>query len=370
MARAELLQKQGSNVPEKNYSDFRLEYKEKVPDQALINEIVSYLGEYRFRVPKFNYQLEFSGGRIKDPQKKELMLDTAERALSEKISNHKNYSRELAEKRGIESLEHQLNKAEKGDTIFWASPPGPEEEGYGDYGFVFVGRFSGKELQMTAVRIDSPKIEQFNEAMRLFTKEKTNYKTAEEFIANPKTIKEQFEEGYADALLNKAFLFKPNKEEQEKFNQIMLKMSPLIRDFVQSAKDPFKSKAEKIKELYSLENYALKLKADYSQPSILKENVVVDFRQIPRLADIRGKYGYEPPKVAGSCPSANKSSNLFSKGSFINSLLNNSLSGEQEWFHCPNPKCGYVATGPIGNTCPGCGLTKEQYAQETGISCD
>lgn len=36
----------------------------------------------------------------------------------------------------------------------------------------------------------------------------------------------------------------------------------------------------------------------------------------------------------------------------------------QEWFTCP--KCGYAADGPIGNKCPGCNLTKEDYAEESG----
>lgn len=41
---------------------------------------------------------------------------------------------------------------------------------------------------------------------------------------------------------------------------------------------------------------------------------------------------------------------------------------EQEWFSCP--KCSFRADGPVGNSCPGCGLTKEAFAAETGIICD
>ena len=48
---------------------------------------------------------------------------------------------------------------------------------------------------------------------------------------------------------------------------------------------------------------------------------------------------------------------------------NNMLDLNQEWFTCP--KCSYKADGPIGNTCPGCNLTKEDYASEEGvIVCD
>jgi hypothetical protein len=40
----------------------------------------------------------------------------------------------------------------------------------------------------------------------------------------------------------------------------------------------------------------------------------------------------------------------------------------QEWFNCP--KCSYKADGPVGNRCPGCGLTKEQFAEQGGKACD
>jgi hypothetical protein len=37
---------------------------------------------------------------------------------------------------------------------------------------------------------------------------------------------------------------------------------------------------------------------------------------------------------------------------------------QNEWFVCP--KCKFKADGPIGNKCPGCNLTKEDYAEESG----
>lgn len=42
---------------------------------------------------------------------------------------------------------------------------------------------------------------------------------------------------------------------------------------------------------------------------------------------------------------------------------------DQEWFKCP--KCDYQADGPVGNQCPGCKITMEEYAQEEGaVMCD
>lgn len=371
MARAELLGKRPAPL-EKNTSDFRLEYGEKVPDQALINDVISYLGEYRFSLPKFSYGLKFSNGRLKDPCKGDSMRDIAQKALERRMIDKKSISREKAEAQGIVNLDSQLEFAKDNDTIVWASPPGPKEEGYGNYGFIFVGNIRSdslteKKINMTAVRIENPKIEQFNQAMYLFTGEKTNYKTAEEFIANPKVIGGNLNEDYTDALLGMSFSFKPNAKEQEKFDHIIQRMFPLISEFVHSAKNPWKSKQEKLKELYSLENYALELKREYGQSLTGRGNIIVDFKSALKLPDIVGEYGHEPPKVAGSCPSSSSSS-LTSSNILSNKSLLNDLLGDQEWFHCP--KCGYQADGPIGDTCPGCKLTKEEYAQETGVSCD
>lgn len=374
MPRAEVLERKSTDFIQENKSDFRLEYGSGASEKALFDDVVYYLGEYRFKLHKSPYELKYSGGKLKDRHGEGTMQDVTRKTLRDKISTGNNYSRELGENEGVISLDQQLSLAKEGDTIVWASPPGPKAEGYGDYGFVFVGHVeadnvSGKTIKMTAARVENPTIEQFNKAINILTGEKTDYKKAEEFLANPRVISEHLEEGYIDSILRLSFSFKPDEKEREKFNSIIQRMFPLISEFIQSAKDPWKTKAEKIKELYSLENYFLELKKDYEQPLFRKENIIVDFKAAPRLVGIVGKYGFEPPKVAGSCPANNNnknsltSSNLLSKGSFLNNLL-----GDQEWFHCP--KCDYQADGPIGNTCPGCSLTKEDYARESGVSCD
>ncbi len=43
-------------------------------------------------------------------------------------------------------------------------------------------------------------------------------------------------------------------------------------------------------------------------------------------------------------------------------------ASQKEWFNCP--KCGYEASGPIGDICPGCKLTKEKYVEEGGSTCE
>ncbi|HVA96810.1 MAG TPA: hypothetical protein VND99_04095 [Candidatus Acidoferrales bacterium] len=41
--------------------------------------------------------------------------------------------------------------------------------------------------------------------------------------------------------------------------------------------------------------------------------------------------------------------------------------GETDWFTCP--KCHYKADGPIGDTCPKCKITKQEYAESGGKAC-
>lgn len=372
MPRAEVLERRNVGIAQENKSDFRLEYKESVPEQVLIDDVISYLGEYRFNLPKFSYTLKYSDGKIRDPHRGDPMRDLTQRSIDKKLFEGNGSSRERAEKQGIMSLDRQLMSAKEGDSVVWASPPGPKEEGYGNYGFIFIGNvkvnnLSEKIVQMTAIRLEDPKIEQFNKAMYLLAGEKIDHKNAEEFLADSKVVSGHLQEDYVDALLGRVFSFKPSRKEQEKFEMIMRQMSPLISDFIRSVKDPWKTKEEKIKELYSLENYALKLKRDYDHPENRGENFIANFKAAPRLPDMVGEYGKEPPKAAGSCPSSSKnsltSSNLLSRSSFLNSLFES-----QEWFHCP--KCDYQADGPIGDTCPECGLTKQEYAEETGVSCD
>ncbi|MCL6096216.1 MAG: hypothetical protein M1444_00830 [Patescibacteria group bacterium] len=72
----------------------------------------------------------------------------------------------------------------------------------------------------------------------------------------------------------------------------------------------------------------------------------------------------EVRKIPGCAGGGGSTSSI---SSIINRSVNLGLS-DKEWFTCP--KCSYKADGPIGNTCPGCGLTKEDYAQESGDICE
>ncbi len=345
---------------------FRIEhYKESVSDQALIDDIVSYLGEYRFSLPKYSYSFIFKDGKLIDPLRNKSLIEMSQNAVDLKIKEGKSSIREEAETKAFQKLNRELISAKEGQTILWASPAGSKEDGYGDYGFIYFGKVkeenSVKTIKMTAIRVEDPTIEQFNKAISLISFQKTNYKTPEEFLQNPQVLEENISEEYVDSILKMVFSFKLEKEEMKKFEKIIKEMFPLIVDSVKTIKDPWIPKSEKIRVLYTLENYALELQ---------KEIIVYEDKFYPatQLKDLVPYYSYTPPKVAGSCGSTSKnsitSSNVFNKLSSLNSLF----SEDEEWFLCP--KCNYKADGPIGDTCPGCGLTKEAYAEETGISCE
>lgn len=370
----EALERKTAIAPKRNESDFQLEYGKNVPDQALFDDIVSYLGEYRFSLPEYSYGYTFSQGKLRDPHRNDSMEDVSQRAIDMNNKKGRPSFREQAEKKAFQKLDHMLSRAKTGDTIIWLSPQGSKEEGYGDYGFFFFGKVgedngSEKKIKMMAIRIEHPTIKQANQAISILTSKEASYSSAEDCISDPNVLSEDLKEEYVFSVLRMVFSFEQKPEDQKKFAHIIRQMFPLISDFVQSVKNPWKIKSEKIEELYSLENYALRLKKDYDRSSDARENVIINFKIDPRLSDIVGDYGHQPEKVAGSCPSNNSttsgltSSNIFSKGSFLNDLL-----GEQEWFHCP--KCDFQADGPIGDTCPNCKLTKDEYAQETGIVCD
>lgn len=348
----------------KSSDAFRLErYRAPINKDSLRDDIVSYLGEYRFGLPKYSYELRFENDHLLDPHKKVSLENMTDESLKTRLLERKSTYREAAERQGVQMLDRKLTHAKKGDTIIWMSPPGEKSEGYGDYGFVFYGKVGEgnfeKNISMTAIRVEGRDLEKYSKAFKMITNTDVSHLNPEQFIANPQVLNDDVPEGYVDAVLGLTLGFKPSNEAQEKFKNIIRTLGPLIEHFI-----GLSDISEKQKAFYALENYTLELKN-----ASVKVSYTID-KGPEQFGEIVDQYGYKPPKAAGSCGSTGKdnsitSSNIFNKLSSINNFLSNS---EQEWFNCP--KCKYQADGPIGNQCPGCGLTKEDYAEESGVSCD
>ncbi len=345
---------------------FNVENLQNVHDMELRDDVISYLGEYRLQLQKYSYRLTFSdkgkGFHLRDTYRGEPMSTKAVRAIEGKRHFGEPTRREEAELLGIISLEDQLRFAQTGDTIFWASPPGAKEEGYGDYGFIYMGNVlkngQGPHLSMTAIRIEQPTIAEFNQVLTTLTGVATDFQNPEDFLQSPRLVHQSISMPLLEDVLAKNSSFIINNSPNI-FSKVMHKLSPMVEGFISLVKRG--TIPDKLQAFHALENYALELKIRYEQQFGENVSYLDDWRAY-QLYDIMRIYGYEPPRVAGSCgPSGKTRSNGFV--SRYEALMK-AIFGEQEWFNCP--ECNYQADGPVGNTCPGCGITKEDYVKESG----
>jgi len=335
-------------------SGFSVEYDPRVTDQELKDDIISYLGEYRFQIPKFEYELIYSDGMLRDSHRNESMEIKAQRSVKERVMRGESTSREASEVIGLQFLDKQLESAQVGNSIVWASPPGAKEEGYGDYGFFYVGRIkrsieNKKQIQMAAFRVEEPTMNSFEDSFKLLTDVGIEAKTPEDYLKFPVVIGRELPEEYVVKTLSENFTFKNSARNVEIFDIAMANLNPMIDNLIVNWSEF--SVEEKKKMIHALENKSLQIKKELEEGNITVYESNQDFKQFVNT------YGYEPPKVAGSCPI---------KSSGLNSLGSNSVSSfmESEGFTCPN--CGHKPKGPIGNQCPKCKITKEQYTQKSG----
>lgn len=338
---------------------FNPEYEPIVSDLELRDDVVSYLGEYRFQLDKFRYNFNFSGNSkstmcLRDARRGEPMRTKILRAIEDKKRRELPTEREEAELAGIEHLNDQLYFLQREGTILWASPPGPKEQGYGDYGFLFLGQVRRTQelhadVSMVAIRVENPMLEEFNRALSILLGRGIALENAEDFLRSPWVVSTQIQESAVDTVLKKVFPKKSGETQEGQFEQIVKELDPLISDFICFTKHG--SREEKLRAFYTLENYALALKEVRSLSL---------YKQI-RLGELMPYYGHKPPVASGSCGSTGETSsnNIFNKFN----ALHKALFGDSEWFKCP--KCDYQADGPVGNKCPSCGLTKEEYVKQS-----
>lgn len=334
---------------------FTHEYPRDVPSPLLDKDVVSYLAEYRFQLRKDHYELVFDGALIRDPFKGEPMTKRARRAIKKKESSWGKTTREEAELTGLQSLETQLRNTEDG-LILWLSPPGPTEEGYGNYGFVFTGEVTrlpdlptSRRLMMTAYRVEQPTLENFSAFFSALALTPP-FSSAEEFIAHPKVVRGLSKQA-VEALLPEFFSFHNSQKESHNFQEALGLLQPHIDEYIRMVQrgEPEESLH---KTFNALENYALFLKTRLGKPQDFSFAQLIDY------------FGYQPRRVGGSCGSSS-SGGLARSNNILNSISSLALSGESKNFHCPN--CHQESQGPVGNQCPKCKITREE-AQEKGLA--
>ena len=346
---------------------FNLEYDAPPTRGELKRDVVSYLGEYRLQVQKYDYELVYGRERsgrgpitLRDGERGEPLSHMAKRVIEERTRRGDPVHRERAEELGIDALNEALRTSKTGDTIVWASPPGPKEQGYGDYGFVYAGRVrklpNGEaHLAMSAIRIEKPTIEGYNKVLSSLSGEKLTHTKAEQFLAKPLVIHEEISQKAIEQDLKTHLPFTPDEKEKAKFDAIMKQMDPLIDEFLDVMDRG--SKAEKVKSFYTLENYALQLKKDFEKA---QSGSVVYVRQL-RLDDLADKFSHKPPVARGSCGatgSSVSSNGLLSAGSageVAGSIFGSDKYGSRE-FNCPS--CGSRNVRDINEllkNCQSCG---------------
>ncbi len=347
---------------------FNLERLPEFTDAEVKDEIVSYLGEYRLSVPKFSYDLALTGvnridRKLRDPHRGEPMTDKAELAIQERTMRGDPTHREVAELKGLKYLEDQLRFVKEGGTVLWVSPPGPKDQGYGDYGFLYVGRVREDRVQMSAVRIENPKLTQFNHVLEALTRREVKNESAEDFLSRPEVVVNTLTEQEIDRALKKHFKFEEDKKKTGVFKKVIAEIDPLLDSFVQIVR--FGTKEEKIKAFHAIENYTLKLRKEYEEEE-QGNNVIYLTQKKTHLTDIIETYGNKKPPVAyGSCGStggsgSQRSNNLISAGSgeVINSAFGSDSHGSRE-FNCP--ACGGRNIRPMNTLlkeCQKCGSDK------------
>lgn len=340
---------------------FRPEFYEQAGKQQVIDDLTSFFGEYIFKVPEFDYRIKIGQGRLLDPNTGEDMEEKAQKAIEDREKNHLATSREIAEKEGLNAIRNQLTQNPNG-TVVWFSPPGSQEDGYGKHGFGFVGKINGEMLEMTAIRLENPKLSNFNEASNALWQ--GSYESAEDFLRSPKVV------DIAPSIV-KEFIYGNFEIRDTKAKDIFIRSIYKLRAAIDNAAGVIQKGTQKNKTLAInvLANMAEELNNRLNMSYDRNAVFFADYKEVNFYDAMQmTRYAKTPPPVAGSCGMSGKieSVNILGKlvGSMENSLYNKT---NQEWFNCP--KCKYKAGGPVGNKCPGCGLTKEQYVKQGGKTC-
>lgn len=284
-------------------NSFRVEYNPNITDQETRDSLISYLGEFRFRLQKYDYNLTLSqqanGWRLGDPYLGEPMTTKAYKSMMERRTLGEPTHREEAELAGLTFLEQQLGEAQVGDSIIWFSPPGPKSEGYGDYGFGFDGKVASetdgrKSIRMSANRFEKPTLEQFNQAFSLLVGSGFNGQHADDFLRMPVVIKGGLSDEFIELVFSNSFGFVYDPGERARFAIVRQRIDPLIKEYISKQKSM--SGFEKISSIHALENIVAKARRAKNDELILYEE------RILTLSDARRDHGHEPEKVAGSCP--------------------------------------------------------------------
>jgi hypothetical protein len=353
---------------------FRFGYDKNISKEALYEDIVSYLGEYRFEVPEYKYKQRFSKSdddpnlRLRGEKEDKSMIDLGKNAIQDKEANGEDVGKVKADLVGMQKVESLLANAKTGDRIVYASPPDPEY-GY-EYGFFYDGRVEElqdgeKILHLRALRLEnSPNIEDYNKILSLMTGDTKEYTSANQCIENPEHINKALTDTDINKMLESVFHFESSETHALKFQEDIRKMEPYISGVIDLIKNG--APINQIQQsFHALENLALELKKRRSenyQETVIYSKEPDDLNM--GFADFVSNFGYKPPEVQGSCGSSGgrNSNNIFGSGSIFTgngnsgNTISSASSDEMKCVTCPF--CTQMVDAIVTETsieCPSCG---------------
>lgn len=330
---------------------FRVEYYKNPSEAALFKDIESYLAEYRFQVEEYQYELDFklsSDGKYRASgiDDGESLEEKAQRAIAIKKTQGKSIHREEADLAGIRSFDEQLARSNDGDTIVWGSPPGSAHEGFGRYGYLYVGKISSygnsKKISMSAIRIDNQTVDQCNDFFSTVLQQCISWQHADEVVSNP--LVTQIDPLSLTVAIRHSFGFKQIRENSLTFEQVMKILRPKIGDFITLIRNGA-TYTDLKKAFWALENYALELKGRIELGETEYAGSFSVGRNSLSFNEIINKFGsYAPPTISGSCGSteggleSTMDTNIFNKYANLRALFNEpDYKNDPNLCHCGQP---------------------------------
>lgn len=355
------------------YESIKLQDRERL-DAYTRKQLETHLGE-RFNVLLSETRYEIKEGRIHGENTTEPFMQMLQRGVEyrKEHGNPVDFEREEAEVVGFGKIEKTLalEDAKIGTMMLSISPPGEEESIYKhNFYDVFTLKKDNKGKFVEAIRYSSSlTIEEYQEKLKPF---KTYEKAPADvdFLKDPILIDTDRFKSSDDlhSYLHKEHDFITKEE----FDQVLIIVTPLITSYVNTMSEkPFDQ------NLQLLTYNAILNKADVALEIIksrYNDELLAQYIYQSKLASKMDIfiYGKQPVRVAatgcGSSGGFAVANNLNITAAPFSVSEFGSKSKQEEWFSCP--KCEYKASGPIGNTCPGCRLTKEEFVDEGGVVCD
>lgn len=361
------------------------------------NSVHRFLGEFigQVKIDKIDYEMK--NGQIYFDG----VFEPISQIYKERGQIKGENSREFAEAVGFEKIEKKFDSDES-NIAFWISPPSIGEEGFGNYGFLFVLvkdargyideyilRYQGENAQL------EKSWQKYNELISLhpvinFSEQPVDDFSVHGFLKDPLFAKTDnpvrflADIGYKD--LSEFRKFHQKLDQEVLFRSWLDEYIETILYAVQET-DIFSKKHlidQAERSLAGIYNLAQDIKNNQLITQVNKIIRQPDFSDLQIAMMMRQNYiqKYAVVVGGGSCPA--DTSNI--KSPFQNSWqsiledngildhksatnLTSSNQNETDTFSCPN--CNQpIEKGKGITTCPHCGMTKEKYAERTRQNCD